>query len=134
MAQARSRNTNGASEGIIGSGAKIRGRVTGEGDLTVQGTVEGDIILRGRLTIGEGASVTSNVDAESVTIEGTLEGDVSARGPVRIAAGSRVKGDVKGSQIAVEEGAEFAGRLDCDFELPAEMGGQETRGAPRKAR
>jgi hypothetical protein len=30
---------------------------------------------------------------------------------------------MRGENIAIEEGAEFAGRLDCDFELPPELGG-----------
>ena len=87
----------------------------------MEGTVEGDITLRGSLTIAEGASATSNVEAEDVTIAGALEGDVAASGQVRVNAGSRVRGNLRGAGVAIEEGAEFAGRLDCEFDLPAEL-------------
>jgi hypothetical protein len=44
---------------------------------------------------------------------------------VRIAPGGRVKGDLHGTGISIDEGAEFAGRLDAEFELPPELGGSE---------
>ena len=124
MAQTRTATkAHGGGHGMIGASTRVRGRITGDGDLTVDGHVEGDITVRGDLIVGEGASVTSNVDAQSVTVSGTLEGDVTARGAVRIAAGAKVRGTMQGEHVAIEEGAEFAGRLDCEFELPPELMG-----------
>jgi cytoskeletal protein CcmA (bactofilin family) len=127
MAQTRSTHSAtkraGDANGIIGRTTRVRGRIHGDGHLTVEGQVEGDISVRGDLVVAEGASVTSNVDAQSVTVSGALEGDVNARGPVRIAAGARVRGNMHGEHVAIEDGAEFAGRLDCDFELPPELSG-----------
>ncbi len=125
MAQTRSasRASGAAAAGVIGATTRVRGRINGDGDLTVEGSVEGDITVGGDLVVGAGASVTSNVDAHSVTVSGTLEGDVAARGNVRILAGAKVRGDVRGGEVTLEEGAEFTGRLDGDFELPAELTG-----------
>ena len=125
MARTQRNQANG--EGLIGAATRVRGRISGEGDLRVDGTVEGDINLRGSLTIGEDGSATSNVDAQDVTISGALDGDVSARGPVRILAGARVKGDMQGESVSIEEGAQFAGKLDCAFDLPPELGGSSSR-------
>lgn len=123
---ARASRSESARQAVIGRSTQVRGRISGDGDLVIEGTVEGDIALKGALTIGDGAEVTSNVDAEEVTIAGALEGDVHARGDVRIASGGRVRGNMFGQSVALEEGAEFAGRLDCAFELPAELGGTTT--------
>src|SRR5262245_7962062 len=125
MARSQRHSSNG--EAVIGAATRVRGRITGDGDLVVAGTIEGDIALRGSLTIGEDGSATSNVEAQSVTVSGALEGDVSARGPVRILAGARVRGDMQGESVSIEEGAEFAGRLECEFELPPELGGSSSR-------
>jgi len=97
--------------------------VTGEGDLVIEGTVEGDISVRGDLELAEGARATSTIEADAVTVRGELDGDVRARGIVRIEAGARVRGDVTGELVALEEGAEFVGALDASFELPAELSG-----------
>ena len=100
----------------------------------VEGTVEGDISVRGDLTIGEGGKTTSNVDADAVTVRGELEGDVRARGIVHLESGARVRGDLTGASIAIDEGAEFSGRLDAEFELPSELGSSDSRSDKRRGR
>jgi cytoskeletal protein CcmA (bactofilin family) len=106
---------------VIGRSTRVRGRVTGEGDLRIEGALEGDIAVRGDVSIAEGARATSNVDANAVTIGGELEGDVRATGVVRISATGRVRGDIRGDSVAIDEGAEYSGNLAADFELPAEL-------------
>lgn len=132
MAQART-TTRGtaageAHEARIGSSAHVRGRIHGDGDLVIEGHVEGDLAIRGDLTIAEGASVKSEggghvVEAHAVTIAGELTGDLAASGPVRLAPSAQVSGNLRGSAVAIDEGARFAGRLDCEFDLPPELGG-----------
>jgi cytoskeletal protein CcmA (bactofilin family) len=122
MAQARTGSRGGNGEARIGGGTRIRGRVSGEGDLVIEGEVDGDIAVAGALSISSSGKVTSDVEAKEATIAGTLEGSVTASGPVRVVAGSHVRGSLKGSTVSIEEGAEFAGRLECEFELPAALG------------
>ncbi len=88
----------------------------------VAGHVEGDIVIRGDVTIEDGASCTSNVEGHHVTVSGALSGDVSASGAVTIGSTARIRGNVRGGAIAIEDGATFAGRIDCDFELPDGLG------------
>lgn len=120
---ARVKISGSAGEAVIGRATRVKGRISGDGDLVVEGAVEGDIAIRGDVTIAEGARGASNVEAQAVTVRGELEGDVRASGVVRIEAGARVRGDVQGESVAIDEGAEFVGRLDADFELPAELTG-----------
>ncbi len=127
---ARSKTGSDAREAVIGRSTRVKGRITGDGDLLVEGSVEGDVSVRGDVTIAEGARGASNIDAHAVTIRGELEGDVRASGLVQIEAGARVRGDLRGDGIAIEEGAEYVGRLEADFELPAELGGSS--GARRR--
>jgi cytoskeletal protein CcmA (bactofilin family) len=128
MAQARTTTTSRAAdahEARIGSSAHVRGRIRGDGSLVVEGHVEGDLAIQGDLTISEGASVKSEaVEAHAVTIAGSLEGDVVATGPVRLSSGAQVTGNLRGSAVAIDDGARFAGKLDCDFDLPPELGGE----------
>jgi cytoskeletal protein CcmA (bactofilin family) len=129
MAQSRTTShSSAAREATIGAATRVRGKITGDGNLLVEGQVEGEIAVRGNLTIAEGASVTSDVEADAIHIAGALEGDVNASGNVRIVSGARVRGDVKGAEVAIDEGAQFAGRLDCDFQLPPELEQASRRG------
>jgi cytoskeletal protein CcmA (bactofilin family) len=126
MAQARTSGVT-QNEARIGAGARVVGRVSGDGNLVVEGHVEGEISVRGDLTIDAGASVVSNVDAHAVVVSGSLDGDVNASGTVVVRAGAKVKGDLHGTEVTLDEGAEFAGRLDCEFTLPAELEGTSAR-------
>ena len=101
---ARSTTRTDAREAVIGRSTRIRGRISGDGDLVIEGNVEGDI------------------DVGTVTVRGEVEGDIKARGAVRIESGARVRGDVSG-EFSLEEGAEFVGNIEADFEMPAELGG-----------
>jgi cytoskeletal protein CcmA (bactofilin family) len=138
MARTTGRSDHGRDQGthgeaIISATTRVRGRVSGDGNLLIEGNVEGDIAVRGDLTIAEGGRATSSIEAAGVTLRGELDGDVRATGMVRIEAGARVRGDVQGESVSLEEGAEFVGRLDATFDLPSELGGESrTSGSKRR--
>lgn len=121
-----------ARQAIIGASTRVRGRVSGDGDLVIEGSVEGDITVSGDLTIAEGGRATSTIEAVTVTLRGELDGDVRASGPIRIEAGARVRGDLNGESISLEEGVEVVGNLEMVFELPAELGGSGAAAGRRR--
>jgi cytoskeletal protein CcmA (bactofilin family) len=110
-----------SSAAVVGAGTRVRGRVTGDGDLTVLGHLEGEVHLRGELVVGEGGQVVSDIEASALRVAGSVEGDVHVSGDVLILAGAKVRGDMHGASVALEEGADLDGRLDCEFKLPAEL-------------
>lgn len=122
---AHSPKTRSSSEdaSILGRGARVRGRIAGDGDLRVEGQVEGDVSISGELTLEEGSSITGDVDAGTVVVGGALKGDVAARGPVAVRATAQVEGDLAGTEVSLDEGASFHGRIDAEFDLPADLGG-----------
>lgn len=106
------------SANVLGRTLSIRGRVDGEGDLTVEGSVEGDVRVSGDLAIDGSGSIVGNATARSVDVGGKLDGDVQATGDVWLRAGSTVSGNMSAARVALEEGAGFQGRIEADFELP----------------
>lgn len=121
-----------AGQAVIGRSTRVRGRVSGDGDLLIEGSVEGDITVTGDLTIAEGGRATSSIEAVAVTLRGELDGDVRASGLIRIEAGARVRGDLHGDSISLEEGVELVGNLEMTFDLPAELGGSGSEQVGRR--
>lgn len=117
----RNHSPSAGDESVLGQGTRVRGRVSGDGNLRIEGQVEGDVAISGDLMIEEGAAITGAVEAHAVTINGALTGDVSARGPVAIRATAKVAGDMGGTEVSLDEGASFTGRIEADFELPPEL-------------
>jgi cytoskeletal protein CcmA (bactofilin family) len=93
---------------LVAEGVRIRGDLASEGDVHLDGCVEGDLRVD-RLTIGETGWVTGAVQADAVEIRGRVTGSVAAR-LVRLCATARVDGDISHGEISIEAGAHFEGR------------------------
>jgi cytoskeletal protein CcmA (bactofilin family) len=116
-----SKHEQGAETATVGRGAKIAGRVSGDGDLVVEGRIEGEVTVSGDLTLLPGSVVEAPVNAADVTIDGAIVGDVHARGAVVLRASGSVQGAITTNRLALEEGARFSGRIEMNVELPAEL-------------
>jgi len=107
---------------VIGSKTRIKGELTGDEDVVVEGLVEGQIRIARDLHVGPGGTVKANVDARSVLISGELTGDCHASGRVEIQASGRMVGNVRAPRLAMAEGAVFRGRSEMSSEIRGETG------------
>ena len=94
---------------VIGSGVKMRGNLSSEGDIAVDGTLAGNIKSGGQVTIGVNGRIVGNIDSTSVTIGGKVEGNVKALDTVSILESGHLHGDIDASQIEIGLGAVFIG-------------------------
>ena len=94
---------------VVSADLKIIGNLESEGDVQIEGTVEGDIRAR-TLTIGEKALVRGEVLGEDVVVQGKVIGRIRGT-KVRLAANARVEGDLIHKTIAIEAGADFEGSV-----------------------
>jgi cytoskeletal protein CcmA (bactofilin family) len=93
---------------IIGEDLTITGNVTSEGEVQVDGEIEGDIRCSS-LLLGDKSQVQGSVIAEDVVVRGKLVGSV--RGVrVTLQAQSPVEGDIFHQSLAIEQGAYFEGK------------------------
>jgi cytoskeletal protein CcmA (bactofilin family) len=112
-----------ASEGtgIIGKGIFIKGNLTGGGDLTIEGRVEGHISLKNHLTIEGTGKVDADIRAERLTIHGEANGNIDAGELVSIAQSAVVTGDIKAPKVIIEDGAHFNGSIEMDVKIPDDL-------------
>jgi cytoskeletal protein CcmA (bactofilin family) len=107
--------------GIIGKGIIIRGNLTGGGDLTIEGRVEGHVSLKNHLTIESTGTVDADIRAERLTIHGQANGNIDAGALVSISASAVVTGDIKAPKVIIEDGAHFNGSVEMDVPLPDDL-------------
>ena len=98
-----------AGPSIISADVKIRGSVTSQGDLDINGHIEGDV-RAATLTIGDTGAVKGEVIAESVVVRGTIEGRIRGR-KVQLCTGAKVRGDIIHASLAIEPNALFEGAV-----------------------
>lgn len=116
------------SETILNQGTTLRGRLTGDGDVRIYGTVQGEVVLRGTLAVGEGGALQGGtVEASDITVEGELSGEINAARSLVVFPSGALRGRVRGGALRVHEGATLSCEFDCDFELPEELRGAGPR-------
>ena len=96
----------------IGAGLTIKGSVSGDEDLQIDGKVEGPVAIRGRLTVGASGQLTAGVTAREISVYGKVSGNVDARDRVDIKRDGAVIGDIQTARISIEDGAIFKGRIE----------------------
>jgi cytoskeletal protein CcmA (bactofilin family) len=97
----------------IGPGLKIKGDITGDCHLVVEGEAQGKIRLSdGRVTVGANGRVNADIEAPEIQIEGSVQGNLRARDTVSLGPSSQVQGSVLARRIRIEDGARFRGKVE----------------------
>ncbi|HKV47843.1 MAG TPA: polymer-forming cytoskeletal protein [Candidatus Acidoferrales bacterium] len=110
-------NTPSVSGGTarLGASLHVKGEITGNEDLAIDGTVEGLVNLEDRrLTIGASARLTADVIAREVVVYGNVKGNLRARDRIEIKKDGSVVGDLTTARIMIEDGAYFKGSIEID--------------------
>ena len=96
----------------VGKSITIKGDISGDEDVLVEGKVEGKVDLpENQLTIGASGICEATVNAKTVIITGRVAGDVTGIERVEIQASGVVDGDVRAPRLVVEEGAILNGTI-----------------------
>ncbi len=101
---------------VIGRTARLRGRVTGDGDLAVEGFVSGEITVSGNVTVDAAGMVGATIRGRRVVVRGAVQGDLIGAEAVVLEDGARVLGDVRAPRVAIAEGALMRGHVQTGKE------------------
>ncbi|MFY9733199.1 MAG: polymer-forming cytoskeletal protein [Candidatus Acidiferrales bacterium] len=107
--------TSSGGTARLGASLHVKGEITGNEDLNIDGTVEGLVHLEDRkLTIGASAKVTADIIAREVAVFGNVKGNLRARDRIEIKKDGSVVGDLTTARIMIEDGAYFKGSIEID--------------------
>ena len=96
----------------IGSSLVLKGEVSGNQDLRIDGRIEGGVqLLENELTIGQSGHVQAQLYARSVVVLGHVTGNIAASESVALGATAVVDGNIQSPRIVMAEGAVFNGKL-----------------------
>lgn len=120
-----------AAPSIISTDMRIVGDLVSEGEIQIDGVVDGDI-RSNVLLVGEPAQVRGEIIADTVKVHGTVTGQIKAR-TVILARTARMIGDILHENLGIEEGAFLEGhckRIDAKAEVNAKVNLVVKDGAP----
>jgi cytoskeletal protein CcmA (bactofilin family) len=98
---------------VIGKSVTIRGELSGNEDLYMDGDIEGTIQLSDHaLTIGPNAKVLADIHVKDLVIFGKVTGNLHATGRVDIRNSAVITGDIHSQRLSIEENAAIKGKVN----------------------
>lgn len=99
------------AETIIGSSIKVKGNFQGQGDIIIEGTLEGSLKTAASVFIGDQAKIMANIEAKDAIVNGEVRGNVKAKNYLAVGSTAKIFGDLQYGEISIEKGASVNGQL-----------------------
>jgi cytoskeletal protein CcmA (bactofilin family) len=111
---------------ILGRSVVLRGELSGNEDLLIEGQFEGTITLQENcVTVGPHGQVKAEIHARHVIVQGSVNGNITAGEKIEVRRSGQAVGDLVAAGIAIEDGAYFKGSIDIlreqDQEAPRSL-------------
>ena len=106
---------------ILGSDLIITGDIKTDGDVQIDGRLDGNI-KAGNVTIGESGAVNGKISASAVHVRGKVTGKVDAT-TVDLAETANVQADLVQDQLMISNGAFFDGKCTRKTAAPTPIKG-----------
>lgn len=106
---------------IIGQGTKIVGDVETNGDIRIDGNIEGNVKSKGKVVIGSNGLIKGEVFCSNAELAGSLNGKINVSELLSLKASSKVDGDIKTGKLNIEPGAIFTGTCNMGNQPPSQQ-------------
>lgn len=98
------------AETVIGPSIKVKGNFHGQGDMIIEGIVEGSVKTNSFLLVKNKAKITASVEAKAAKIDGEVVGNIRISGYLELGATAKIIGDIEVGEISIEKGAVLNGK------------------------
>ena len=95
---------------IVGSSVHLTGVIKDTSDITIFGSVEGEVSSEQKVIIEESAYVKGPITASEVIVSGKIKGTVTAKGKLELNPSGSIKGNLDASELLIHSGATFIGK------------------------
>ena len=96
-----------SSQNIVSSGTRIIGDISSEGDLRIDGTVEGNLKTPGKIVVGKSGIIKGTLNGTDAYFEGKFSGKLTLSGTLTLKSSAHIEGEVVLGKLEVEPGATF---------------------------
>lgn len=99
------------TQSVIAKDLLVKGDITCEGIMRIEGSIEGNILGNGEITVAETGRVKGDIKGRKVVVMGHIEGNITAKENVEVIEKAVVIGDIVADKISIEEGASVEGKF-----------------------
>ena len=102
-------DTEGQNINLISTGTKIKGDIISEGDVRIDGELEGNIQAKGRLVVGSSGKITGEIVCRNIEVSGEVKGKIKAGELLSMKSTAKITGEIATGKLSVEPGSVFTG-------------------------
>jgi len=109
-----SNNTAPTEFNRIVAGTSIHGEIETKGDIRIDGTVVGTLIINGKLVLGNSGKIEGEIKCKNAEVMGSIDGEITVSELLSLKETSSMKGDIITNKISIEPGAKISGTINMD--------------------
>ena len=102
------RSAVGAS--LIAAGTTLKGDITSNGDIRIDGTLQGNIYCTAKVVIGANGVVEGDISGQQADIMGKVNGTIRVKELLQLKGDSTVSGNIHAAKLQIEPTANFNGQ------------------------
>jgi len=119
------------SASLIGSGTSLKGDMTSNGDLRIDGTLVGNIICSSKVIIGANGVVEGDISGQQADIMGKVSGTIKVKELLQLKSNCVVNGNLYAAKLQIEPAANFNGQCHMIQEQPVTNSGKSGSSSPK---
>jgi len=109
MSIEKTNGTNGSTT-LIGAGTTVKGDISSNSDLRIDGTIVGNIRSNSKIVIGASGVVEGDIDGNQADIVGRVSGNIKTKDILQLRGDCVVTGNIYAAKLQVEPTATFNGQ------------------------
>ena len=107
-----SKLADGSSVNLIAAGTTITGDVKTEGDFRIDGTLQGTLIVKGKLVVGSNGHIQGEVECQNADVSGEVKGKINVTELLSLRSTAKINGEISTGKISIEPDAQFTGNCN----------------------
>jgi cytoskeletal protein CcmA (bactofilin family) len=93
----------------IAQDTRIKGNIESNGDIRIDGILDGDLDCKGRVVVGPESRVSGTIRCSSAEIMGFVKGEIVVKELLSLKVSATITGNLTMGKLSVEPGARFVG-------------------------
>src|SRR5918993_1253459 len=95
---------------LIAAGTTLKGDITSNGDIRIDGTLLGNMQCTAKVIIGSNGVVEGDISGQQADIMGKVNGTIKVKELLQLKGGSVVSGNLHAGKLQIEPSANFNGQ------------------------
>lgn len=98
------------SASIISAGTTLKGDITSNGDIRIDGSLKGNIYCSAKVVIGANGVVEGDIHGQQADIMGKVNGSIQAKELLQLKGNCQIQGNIHAGKLQIEPTAQFNGQ------------------------